>query len=1006
MLQLRLPNIFKSIITQLLSLAVLVFILVSGVGVNAQAQTFQKSSVQQGNCKSSDYSGPVACLPTGISNNTVNWTMKTFGKGAHDPFGKECIEGTDLCRYKFMNVAAGKDTRITLTDKEISDNRLNKAWVYYSGCTVVKKDSSTSHDCSKATILEDITIKYINAKQGESASPTAEDLGASAKKDTEAKAKDLVFEGGYKIKYNKDNPTKEVTGECAEMPTKANTFICKYKVPDAVDSTKTSDSQRSDCPGDKSQKTANCGDSQTRGIDPTKVIKTAADIEANTASLGGRDADRKSTLKTDDPLGSVFSMLYKIVLMIVYILEIITQYLMMTVLLLLSTITATLMNLSPNAPYLVNVAVPLSGMFGNLANLVMGFLFIMTGSQAMMGLIKSEEAINRVVQLSIYAVVSNFVYLMLAFIVSVVDGFTQLIIKVFAGGNTYKLFYGLFSQFATISSVRKDGALFPNIGQAIGEGVGAAFSGAPGVFTNLVITEGIVIIMFMVMIWIFKDTFVLVLTRSTILLLFLITSPILALAYLAKDMMPSEIRNQVSSLPNQIFTAVSFNFTFIIAIVMCFRITQQAQEGFKAALGGGGLSAGPATGTPAKTTAFMDAFGGITGSADVGSQLESGTYGLMNTVAGIAPVFIGIAILYFVNDFYKKAYFPAVQAAASSVGKGISGGMKDFMQTKTAGERMALLGRGAYNAVTGVGTGQRSSDNFNLFKDGAGAAIKGGAVALSTTAGVARVATRIPSKLKEMNAKKFDQYATQTRAEKEKYINNLRSSGDTNVADRDQAQSDQTETKANWQAKSKDLNDWANSKGLKIDPNTGGLNVGLNTLSNEDRMQYDQLGAGVDLAQQAYDDSNSRYSTANAAIENYSKVKDYNAVIKNNQDNADTRNASATDSRQRLDKLFGAKRDSTGKVTETTGTKVGAIQPQTWSEKIIEGKIGGKTDARKNALKDQKSQYEAQIAKIQAQIDSSNNGTGTPSSQQLDNLEAQLSQAKANLSGVDAALNT
>jgi ABC-type multidrug transport system fused ATPase/permease subunit len=441
----------------------------------------------------------------------------------------------------------------------------------------------------------------------------------------------------------------------------------------------------------------------------------------------------ENTVTTTNPsagngaVGAVFGMIYKIVLMIVLVLLIVTEMIEMAILLIMTTLTGTLLNLSPNAPFLTTVAVPLSIIFANLANLVMGFLFILTGSQAMMGLIKTKEATDRCIQLSIYVVVSNFVYQMLAFVISFVDGFAQLVIKVFAGGDVYKLFYGLFSQFASISELRKDGSLIPDLGKT-GQAVLNGFSQPEGVFTALVMKEAIIVIMFLVMMWIFKDTFVLVLTRSTILLLFLITSPILVLAYLVKDLLPGSVKNKVADLPDQIFTAISFNLTFVIAIVLCFTITQKAQESFKEVLKG---TIAPATATTPTATApastFLDALGNVTGYAQQSDSFSRTAGSLANVIAGLAPVFMGLCILYFVNDFYKQNYFKAVQNAMSTVNKGISGGLQDFVQTKSLREGASKMFKSATNTVLNVGTGQRQGE-VNLFKDGASAGLKSASI--------------------------------------------------------------------------------------------------------------------------------------------------------------------------------------------------------------------------------------------------------------------------------------
>jgi hypothetical protein len=458
-----------------------------------------------------------------------------------------------------------------------------------------------------------------------------------------------------------------------------------------------------------------------------------------TTKLGNGD-------KAGNPVGAVFGMLYKIVLMIILIIMIVVEMIQMLVLLLMTNITAILFNLSPNAPFLTVIAVPLSITFANLANLLMGFLFIFTGSQAMMGIIKVKQAIDRCIQLAIYVIVSNFVYQCLAFVISVVDGFAQLVIKVFAGGDIIKLFYGLFSQFASISDLRDSGSIFPSFEKS-GAAIGGAFSQPEGLYTALVMKEAIIIIMFFVMLWIFKDTFVLVLTRSTILLLFLITSPLLALAYLVKDLLPGSLQKQVGDLPNQIFTAISFNLSFVIALVLCFRITQVSQESFKAALKTNTLLGGTAPATPGTPAAFLDAIGGnITGSAQAANGFSQAASGLMVSVISIAPVFMGLCILYFINEFYNKEYFPKVKEAMSSVGKGVSGTMQDFMKAKNFREGLGNMASGVLGAGIGAATGQRGNET-NLIKDGIGAGMKSTAIGLKVASKLPETVVKAPGRL-------------------------------------------------------------------------------------------------------------------------------------------------------------------------------------------------------------------------------------------------------------------
>ena len=427
----------------------------------------------------------------------------------------------------------------------------------------------------------------------------------------------------------------------------------------------------------------------------------------------------KSTTDSSSGIGAVFSIVYKIVMMIVLALLVIIEYVQMAVLLIMSTIISILLGLSPTTKFLNDIAVPLWNVFANLANLMMGFLFIFTGAQAMMGAIKSQEAISRLIQLSIYTIVSNFTYLVLAFVIGFADGFARILIAVFAGGDLLKLFWSLLAQFGGISEVRNTNSLFPATDK-ITSGISAGFSDAGvGVFTNLVLKESIIVIMLFVVIIIFKDTFILVVTRTTVLLLYLITSPLLALAYLVKDMMPSAIKSQLDPLISKLFVTISFNLTFIIAILLTFTITNQANEGIKKIL--------PATtdiAKSAKKVASMVDFGGITANAQADGGVESAVNSLVNTTAALIPVFLGLAVLFLVNDFYKNNFFKEAHTFASGVMGAASKGLQNFRESESFGQGMAMMSKDIYKGGTALATGTLPGQ-ANLLGDIGGAALSG-----------------------------------------------------------------------------------------------------------------------------------------------------------------------------------------------------------------------------------------------------------------------------------------
>jgi hypothetical protein len=190
---------------------------------------------------------------------------------------------------------------------------------------------------------------------------------------------------------------------------------------------------------------------------------------------------------------------------------------------------------------------------------------------------------------------------------------------------------------------------------------------------------------------IFKDTFVLVFARVTILLLLLITSPVWVVAFFLKDVFKSSpISAAISKLPSQLFGTIFYNFALVLGIIITVLVTGTAQEGFKDYRLDTGNSAGTIAGNAQDAANFLN------------------PNGASLIIAGVVPVFIGVSVLYFINQAFKNL-FPLLNQVGTAIGNGatdfakgiISGDVKGgFTKTFKAATQLATGGGQLENVAT------------------------------------------------------------------------------------------------------------------------------------------------------------------------------------------------------------------------------------------------------------------------------------------------------------------
>jgi hypothetical protein len=425
-------------------------------------------------------------------------------------------------------------------------------------------------------------------------------------------------------------------------------------------------------------------------------------------------------------LGGLFSILYKVVITILLICLILIEYIQMIILTIMAYIISALLDLSPSAPILTKIGLPLWQIFANLANfLVVGFM-VYVGASTMIGLRKTDQAGKDVVTIAVLAMLLNTTYFFLNFVISTVDGFARLLITVFVGkGGLFGLFSGLFGLFSKVSVLRDGkgaidvsspvsavgnfGGTLATAAGNIAQNFGKDDNGAALTFTFL--GEALVVISFFIILLIFKDTFILVFARVTILLLLLITSPVWVVAYFLKDIFKSSpISAAISKLPSQLFGTIFYNFALVLGIIITVLVTGTAQEGFKNYR----LDIGDGAGTIA---------GG--GGADAANFLNPNGASLI--IAGVVPVFLGVSILYFINQAFKNL-FPLLDQIASQVGKGAA----DFAKGIISGDVKGGIAKFAKGATT-LATGGGQLENVATLAPKL--AVKGGVMGLGLAAG-------------------------------------------------------------------------------------------------------------------------------------------------------------------------------------------------------------------------------------------------------------------------------
>ena len=588
-------------------------------------------------------------------------------------------------------------------------------------------------------------------------------------------------------------------------------------------------------------------------------------IEVNAAAQSTNvisDVGVGTKASVGEKAGDIFSIIYKVLGLCLLAFALIVGILEMVVLFLLSVVTGTLMNLSPTTPFLTNIGIPISSIFNNLANLVMGFLFILLGSQSMLGLQKTENTVSSLIKLASFALISNFVYLVLAFIISLFDGFAQLIIRVFAGGDILKLFWGLMTQFTAISDIRSDGSLFPSF-SAVGEKTVDIFQSPVGYVTELVLQEALVVAMLFVLILVFKRVFILVLTRATILFLFLVASPLIALAFLAQDLLPQSARDILKTIPSQIFYSLIFNLVFVSTMVLVFTITRQVQTSFNEALATSG-TIGQSGMLNIPGISSVNAY-----AADGG--IEAGAYKLINIAISLVPFALALSLLNGVAKFFEDTIPEAITKGVNSVIDSGNGLASSFIKASGPREGFANLARNAYSSATSIATGGGGRLEQSL-KNAGGVALKSGNLAINTPgaaiglggsavggaasllSGVRNLPDTLRARDNRILAGRSTRAAEGAQTNYDRQLNRLRTENNPEVVAMDnltgalEANNRLLETaNTREQEATSDLNAWGRSKGFYNDE-TGNFTVNRANMNATDQAQYDQFQGRINVA--------------------------------------------------------------------------------------------------------------------------------------------------------------
>jgi hypothetical protein len=450
--------------------------------------------------------------------------------------------------------------------------------------------------------------------------------------------------------------------------------------------------------------------------------------EAGTNSTGVAGVGSGKTVggAVGDIAGGLFTIIYQIVAAIIMVLLFIIRYLQMTVLLLFISVMTVLLNLSPNTGFLTTLAVPLWSIFAQIASLGAVGILIFLGSATMIGIdgFEYEKTIAKGAQVAIYVFVSNFTYFGLAFAISLLDGFTKLIVFVFGGGSVFKLFEALIASVSSISKIqnRQGGyALIPDIGNGISATFNV-FGKSAGDVTTTLVAEIIVVIGLGLIIWVFGRIFFMLLTRVAILLLLLITSPIWVLGILVKDSLPSGLQGQVSKAVDLVGGTIVFNFAFITTLVLVTIITQKINGGisdFQKTIADAFV---PATNSG---LAFID---GVSANAQTSGVLSNdaflgfGAGGFGETISVCAVLGINLAIIYFAFDAIANLIDTNIQSVGKAVGGAVGKNLKNFREAKSFKEGIGMMGQDAFKYGKMAATGGNT-----LIDDAAGAGMKLGA---------------------------------------------------------------------------------------------------------------------------------------------------------------------------------------------------------------------------------------------------------------------------------------
>jgi hypothetical protein len=431
-------------------------------------------------------------------------------------------------------------------------------------------------------------------------------------------------------------------------------------------------------------------------------------------------APGSSKITKNDNFGDFFTIIYKIIAAIIFALLFIIRYFQMFVLLMAISVMTVLLNLSPNTSFLTNLAVPLWGIFAQIANLGAVGLLIYLGAATMIGIMKYQDAVTKGTQIALYTFVSSFTYFGLAFVISLLDGFTKLIVFVFGGGSVFKLFEALIGSVSSISSIenRADKALIPDIGQ-LGSGIGNIFGQTnAGDVTTKLVSEIIVVIGLTLILIVFKNIFFMLLTRVAILLLLLITSPLWVLGYLVRDSLPSKMKGMMETALTLTLNSIAFNFVFVLTLVLVTIITQRINAGTSDFINGLGK------------TAFLDGGNGgfalldpVTASAQSITDGSFDGFGkaFTKTISVCVILSMNLIIIQKAFEFVETLIDQNIKEAGAKVGGAISKNLQNFRKADSFKQGLGMMGQDVFKGASYAITG----DN-QLLKDAGGAGAKFG----------------------------------------------------------------------------------------------------------------------------------------------------------------------------------------------------------------------------------------------------------------------------------------